>query len=84
VYESTQSTDLKEEAQLKLSEKCQKSDADAEMKSEVCFEFADVGKVKREPDDREAQEESCAQNKEENKGQEENMPEMGFVIALLM
>jgi hypothetical protein len=65
---------------LKLSEKCQKSDADAEMKSEVCFEFADVGKVKREPDDKEAQEESCAQNKEENsKGQEENMPEMGFV-----
>jgi hypothetical protein len=57
-----------------------KSDADAEMKSEVSFEFADVGKVKREPDDKAAQEESCAQNKEENnKGQEENMPEMGFV-----
>jgi hypothetical protein len=67
---------------LKLSEKCLKGDGDgdAAMKSEVCFEFADVDNVKHEPDDKEAQEESCAQNKEENdKEQEENMPEMGFV-----
>jgi hypothetical protein len=65
---------------LKLSEECQKNDddddddddGDTEMQSEVCFEFADVGKVKREPDDKEAQEEN-------SKEQEENMPEMGFV-----
>lgn len=74
-----QSTDLKEEAEFELSEECQKSDAAAEMKSEDGFEFADVSKVKREADDKEAEEDSCAQNKEENKGQEENMPEMGFV-----
>jgi hypothetical protein len=50
------------------------------MKSEVSFEFADVSKVKCEPDDKETQEENCGQNKEENnKEQEENMPEMGFV-----
>ncbi|PNF34665.1 hypothetical protein B7P43_G05471 [Cryptotermes secundus] len=74
--EGMQSTDLKEEAEFKLSEKCQKSDAAAEMKAEVDFEFADVSEVKHEPDDKEAQEDGCAQN-EENKGQEENMPEMG-------
>jgi hypothetical protein len=67
---------------LKLGEKCLKGDddGDADMKSEVCFEFPDVGKVKQELDDKEVQEASCAQNKEENnEEQEENMPEMGFV-----
>jgi hypothetical protein len=70
---------------LKLSEECRESDnGDAEMQSEVCFEFADVGKVKHEPEEKEEEEESCAQNKEENiKEQEENLPEMGFVHQII-
>jgi hypothetical protein len=58
---------------LQLSEECQwNDDDDTEMQSEVCFEFADVGRVKREPDDKEVQEPNSKQP-------EESMPENGFV-----
>jgi hypothetical protein len=70
VDEIGHSTDLREEKHLKLSEECQRNDDDdddTEMQSEVRFEFADVGRVKREPDDKEAQEQNSKQ------------PEIGFV-----
>jgi hypothetical protein len=93
VHEGTQTTDLREKEHFKRTEECHTIDNDgaeheAKIWPEVCFEFADVSKVKHEVQEKER----SAQNEEENNEavsnlkndkEQENLPQMGFVHCII-